>query len=106
VAAVEAAAVPSAVELDALAVCLLDAAAPALGARLATRGDDPGVLHHHHAFADCMRQQATNPLHMLQVVTTNGWRQMRWDRIPALAPTWRVHTMDTTDRSPTPFPLT
>jgi hypothetical protein len=46
-----------------------------------------------------MRKQATNPLHMLEVVTTNGWDQMRWDRIPALVAQWHVHIIDTTDRS-------
>ena len=47
-----------------------------------------------------MRKQATDPLHMLEVVTTNGWDQMRWDRIPALASDWHVHTIDTTDTAP------
>jgi hypothetical protein len=100
IAAVEAAAAPSASHLDALAFCLLDAAPVAQAARLAARGDPPGLLAHHHAFAEWMRYQATDPLHMLEVVSTSGWDQMRWDRIPALAPEWHVTVVDTTDRTP------
>lgn len=47
-----------------------------------------------------MRNQAVNPLHMLEVVTTNGCDKMRWDRVPALVPHWHVHTIDTTGASP------
>ena len=100
IAAVEVAAAPSAPLLDAIAFCLLDATPEAQAARLQSRGDDRALLLHHHAFADWMRQQATDPLHMLKVVTTNGWDRMRWDRIPALAPDWHVHTIDTTDTAP------
>jgi hypothetical protein len=100
IAAVEVTAAPSAPLLDGIALCLLDATPEAQAARLQSRGDDPALLIHHHAFADWMRKQATDPLHMLEVVTTNGWDQMRWDRIPALASDWHVHTIDTTDRSP------
>jgi len=99
VAAVEALAAPAAADLQAVAVCLLDAAAEAQSHRLLSRGDDTALLHHHLAFAEWMRRQATDPLHMLEVVTTNGWADMCWERIPALAPQWRVHTIDTTDQS-------
>jgi hypothetical protein len=100
IAAVEIAAAPSAPLLDGIAICLLDATPEAQAARLRSRGDDPALLIHHHAFADWMRKQAKDPLHMLEVVTTNSWDQMRWDRIPALAPGWHVHTIDTTDTAP------
>jgi broad-specificity NMP kinase len=100
IAAVEATAAPSASHLDALAFCLLDAAPAAQAARLEARGDPPELLVHHHAFAEWMRKQATDPLHMLEVVTTNGWDQMRWDRLTALAPQWHVTVIDTTDRTP------
>jgi broad-specificity NMP kinase len=100
IAAVEVAAAPSADHVDAIAFCLLDAAPGEQAARLHARGDDLAVLVHHQAFADWMRKNATDPMHMLEVVTPNSWDQMRWDRIPALAPQWHVHTIDTTDSSP------
>jgi hypothetical protein len=37
---------------------------------------------------------------MLEVVATNGWDQMRWDRIPALAAHWHLNVIDTADRTP------
>ncbi len=94
---VEIVASPSATALDAIAVCLLDAAPAAQAARLAARGDDPALLPHHQAFADWMRRQATDPLHMLHVVADDGWEQMRWERLPALAPRWGMHVIETTE---------
>jgi hypothetical protein len=98
--AAEIVAAPSASGLDGVAVCLLDASPEAQTARLTARGDDPGVLHHHHAFAEWMRRAATDPLHMPEVITTNGWDQMRWDRLQRVADTWHVTTIDTSDCSP------
>lgn len=95
IAAVEVIAAPSALELDRVAFCLLDADRQAQQQRLASRGDDAALLVHHHAFADWMRRQAADPTHMLEVVTTNGWAQMRWERVAALASRWTVHTIDT-----------
>ena len=69
-------------------------------ARLAARGDDPSLLVHHQAFAQWMRQQATDPLHRLDVVATNGWGEMRWDRVPQAAVGWAVHVIDTTELMP------
>ncbi|MGH2860934.1 MAG: hypothetical protein ACRDLT_05415 [Solirubrobacteraceae bacterium] len=85
-----------------MAFCLLDATAHAQATtRLAAREDDPrSLLVHHHAFAEWMRRQASDPMHMLEVVTTNGWRGMRWDRVPLLAPQWAVQTIDTTELGP------
>lgn len=100
VAAVEAVAAPSAPELEGLAVCLLHADADAQAERLARRGDDHTVLVHHQAFAAWMRSQATDPLHRLEVVTINGWQEMRWDRIPRIAPQWHIETVDSTRLSP------
>jgi hypothetical protein len=100
IAAIEVVAAPSAPHLDGIAVCLLDADPDAQANRLRARGDDPALLIHHHACADWMRKQATDPLHMLEVVSKNGWNQMRWDRIPALASHWHVHTIDTSSKTP------
>ncbi|MFZ0384046.1 MAG: hypothetical protein WAL22_00135 [Solirubrobacteraceae bacterium] len=92
--AVEIVAAPSASQLDAIAVCLLDASAEVQAARLTARGDDPTLLVHHRAFADWMRQQARDPLHMLHVVSDQGWDQMRWERVGTV-PNWSMHTIDT-----------
>ena len=96
VAAGEVAAAPSAVALDGLAICLLDLSPQAQAARLAVRGDDPAVLHHHQAFAEWMRRHAEDPLHMTHVLSTQGWDEMRWDRLAGLAPGWRIVRVDTT----------
>ncbi len=92
--AVEIVAAPSAAQLDAIAVCLLDASAEVQAARLTARGDDPTLLVHHRAFADWMRQQACDPLHMLHVVSDQGWDQMRWERVGTVT-NWNMHTIDT-----------
>jgi hypothetical protein len=96
VAAVEAVAAPSAAGLDSIGVCLLDASPQEQARRLEARGDDPALLHHHQAFADWMRLSAQDPLHLPQVVTTDGWDQMRWERLDRLAPAWHVTVLDTT----------
>jgi hypothetical protein len=94
--AAEIVAAPSAPQLDAIAVCLLDASPDSQAARLAARGDDPALLPHHRAFADWMRKQASDPLHMTHVVSEAGWEEMRWERLERLAPAWRMHTVNTT----------
>jgi hypothetical protein len=95
--AVEVVAAPSATGLESIAVCLLDVSAEAQAERLAARGDDPALLHHHEAFAEWMRGQATDPLHMTHVVSDDSWEAMRWERLRALAAGWQMHTIDTTD---------
>jgi hypothetical protein len=99
--AVELVAAPSALELDAIAVCLLDASADAQAERLAARGDPAELLLHHQAFAEWMRKQASDPLHMTHVVSDGGWKEMRWQRLKQLAPGWSMHTIDTTDMTTT-----
>ncbi|MGH2863300.1 MAG: hypothetical protein ACRDLT_17620 [Solirubrobacteraceae bacterium] len=99
VAAVEVVAAPSAPQLDALAVCLLDASAEAQAQRLAGRGDDPALLVHHQAFGEWMRHQATDPLHMLHVVSDSGWEEMRWESLDQIGDGWRMHTIDTSHLS-------
>lgn len=97
--AAEVVAAPSATGLDAIAVCLLDVAPEAQAERLAARGDDPALLPHHQEFAEWMRNQAADPLHMTHVVSNDGWEQMRWERLEALAPDWQMHIIDTTRRT-------
>src|SRR5437016_3577697 len=72
VAAAEVVAAPSAAGLDAIAVCLLDITAEAQAERLAARGDHPAQVPHHQAFAEWMRTQASDPLHMPHVMSDGG----------------------------------
>jgi hypothetical protein len=95
--AVEIAAAPSATELDAIAVCLLDVGPEAQAERLTARGDPPAQMPHHQAFAEWMRQQAVDPLHMTHVVSDGGWEEMRWERLEDMAADWRMSTVDTTE---------
>lgn len=100
IAAVEVLAAPSADRLAGSAFCLLDADRTTQAERLTNRGDDPALLVHHHAFAEWMRRQAADPMHMLEVVTHNAWDQMQWQRIHTLRPHWTVKVIDTTAREP------
>lgn len=103
VAAGEVLAAPSAAELDAVAVCLLDVTADAQSERLADRGDDPRLVPRHHAFAEWMRGHARDPRHMPHVLTTNGWSAMRWERWTGLDPAdgiWGMHVIDTSPMTP------
>jgi hypothetical protein len=102
VAAGEVVAAPSADRLDAIAVCLLDVDADTQAARLAERGDDPRLLADHQAFAAWMRGHARDPRHMVHVLTTSAWEEMRWERLSELDPRdggWAVHVIDTSELS-------
>lgn len=103
VAAGEVLAAPSAAELDGIAVCLLDLSAEAQTNRLTKRGDDPGLLADHHAFADWMRGHARDPGHMPHVVSAHGWEAMRWQRWTGIDPAgdnWGMHIIDTSELAP------
>jgi hypothetical protein len=97
VAAGEVLAAPSADRLDGVAVCLLDVDRDAQAARLLARGDDPALLVHHVAFADWMREHAADPHHRPEVLRTDGWEQMRWERLSRSDETgsWAMHVLDT-----------
>jgi hypothetical protein len=100
VAAGEVLAAPSADRLDGLAVCLLDVNKTAQTDRLALRGDDPALLVHHLAFADWMRGHARDRRHMPEVLTTNGWGEMRWERWTddqCSMGTWAMYVIDTSN---------
>jgi hypothetical protein len=93
-------AAPSADQLDGFAACLLDVDRAAQTARLALRGDDPALLVHHLAFADWMRGHARDLSHMPEVLTTNGWEEMRWERWTGDADdigTWTIEVIDTSN---------
>jgi hypothetical protein len=103
VAAGEVLAAPSADRLTGVAVCLLDVSPEAQAARLAHRGDDPSLLHHHQAFAEWMRGHARDPRHMPHVLSMNGWEAMRWDRWSATDPiigNWGMEVLDTSSLTP------
>jgi hypothetical protein len=96
IAAGEVLAAPSADRLDGIAVCLLDVDGDTQAARLLTRGDDPALLVHHLAFADWMRGHAVDPHHRPEVLQTDGWEQMDWERWSAIddAGDWAMHVLD------------
>jgi energy-coupling factor transporter ATP-binding protein EcfA2 len=101
VAAGEVMAAPSAAQLDGVAACLLDLDPETQAARLAERGDDPSLLVRHQAFAHWMRAHARDPQHMLDVLTTDGWDAMCWERLD-IAPgdrRWGMRVLDTSDLS-------
>lgn len=98
VAAGEVIAAPSADELDAIAVCLLDVEPQVQAMRLERRGDDPRLLGDHQAFAAWMRAHARDPGHMPHVLSAGGWEAMRWERLSGLDPAsgaWGMHVLDT-----------
>lgn len=98
-------AAPSADRLERLDVCLLDAREKAQTARLLERGDDPNFIPHHVAFADWMRHHVVDHRHRPEVITSNAWPQMRWDRWVGIAtsrpPPWSSHIIETSELSPT-----
>jgi hypothetical protein len=96
-------AAPSADRLGGLHVCLLDAGEKAQTARLRERGDDPKFIGHHVAFADWMRRHVVDHRHRPEVITQNGWPQMRWDRWVGAAgtlPPWTSYIIDTSELGP------
>jgi hypothetical protein len=96
VAAGEALAAPSAHEAD-IAVCLLDADARSQSARLDARQDPRELRHLHLAFADWMRVHAVDPSYVPEVVTTDSWEPMCWDRWVGRrpGPEWAMTVVDT-----------
>jgi hypothetical protein len=91
-------AAPSADRLDGIRACLLHADRESQEARLRGRGDPEALLPDHIAFAAWMRAHAEDPSHMPEVLTVDGWEEMRWerwlDRGPG-DPNWNVATIDT-----------
>lgn len=94
-------AAPSAPALEGMAVCLLHVSPDAQARRLRARGDDPALLPAHAAFAEWMRAHVADPTHRPDVVMTNGWEEMRWERWTSLthAP-WDATAIDTSDLRP------
>jgi len=94
-------AAPSADEVD-VAVCLLDADEEAQSTRLDARHDPMEIRHLHHGFAAWLRAHATDPGHVPEAITHDGWSEMRWERWTGRAPgpEWSMTVIDTSDLDP------
>jgi hypothetical protein len=91
-------AAPSADRLDGIRACLLDADPESQEARLRGRGDPEALLPDHVAFAAWMRGHAEDPSHVPEVLTADGWEEMRWERWLGRGrddPDWNVARIDT-----------
>jgi hypothetical protein len=91
-------AAPSADRLDEVRACLLHTDPEQQEARLRGRGEPPDLFPAHLGFAAWMRGHAEDPSHMPEVLTTNGWEEMCWDRWidrQADDPGWNVAEIDT-----------
>jgi energy-coupling factor transporter ATP-binding protein EcfA2 len=95
-------AAPSADQLDGVRACLLHADPAQQEARLRGRGEPPDLFPAHLGFAAWMHGHAADPSHMPEVLTTDGWEEMRWERwIDRRAgdPSWNVAEVDTSPLS-------
>lgn len=93
---------PSA-DLVEVAMCQLDVAAGEQKRRLRARGEPEANLVHHVAFADWMRQHASDPRVRPGVIVDRGWPYMVWERWVGredIDPLWNTHMIDTTTLSP------
>jgi hypothetical protein len=91
-------AAPSADRLEGIRTLLLDADRESQEARLRGRGDPASLLPDHVAFAAWMRGHAADPSHVPEVLTADGWEEMRWERWvgrPREELDWNVETLDT-----------
>ncbi len=96
--AAELAAAPSGCELP-IFVCLLDVGRDRHIERLRKRHEPESLIPNHLAWADWLRQHATNPVHVLEAITTDAWAEMNWDRL-ATARDWTVTVIDTSEKTP------
>ncbi len=95
-------AVPSATQLDGLAVCLLDVSdrvrAERLGRRSAEIAPDRTEVGHLLAWASWHRSHAADPQCRQDVIRQGGWERMSWQRWQHWQPgdrRWDVFTLDT-----------
>lgn len=96
-------AAPSATRLEALAICHLDVQSEQQRERLVHRGDPEEILVHHLAFAEWMRGHAYDPRFRPEVITTDAWEGMHWNRWlrwHASDPRWQFTSIDTTELEP------
>lgn len=94
-------AAPSADQID-VAVCLLDGDAESQTARLRALQHPEEWLPNNLGFAEWMRIHATDPSHVPEAITTNGWDRMRWESWvgrPA-DDSWAMTVIDTSDNGP------
>ncbi|RRO13115.1 hypothetical protein EIL87_26080 [Saccharopolyspora rhizosphaerae] len=85
-----------------VAACLLDVDEQTHLDRLARRGDPEELVPLHQGFATWLRAHATDPGHVPEAVTQDGWSDMRWerwtDRSPG--PEWAMTVIDTSPLTP------
>lgn len=97
-------AVPSALLLDGIAVCLIDVADEVRRDRLASRDPDRWDAVAVDAFlgwAAWHRGHAHDPRYRPEVIVNDGWPSMAWHRWTDWRlgdPRWRTHVLDTTDQ--------
>ncbi len=96
---------PSATELNGIAACLLDVNDQVRWHRLEER--DPGkwdldAKRRFNGWARWHREHAADPRQRPEVITADGYEQMRWDRWsdwPSRDHRWVVRVIDTTGRA-------
>jgi hypothetical protein len=96
---------PSATELNGIAACLLDVDDEVRRQRL--EGRDPGkwdvdAKRSFIGWARWHRGHATDPRHLPEVITANGYERMEWARWsgwPSSDHRWAVRVIDTTKRT-------
>ena len=96
-------AAPSAAQLDAIQVCLLDVSPGEQTERLTKRADPAELIPAHLAFAKWMRHHVQDHRHRPEVIIHNGWEQMHWQTwtAPEITKTPRpTHIIDTTSQTP------
>ena len=98
-------AAPSSPLLEGIAMCVVDVSDEQRASRLQQR--NPGVwstpaLHNFNLWGRWHRLHAENPKDESQVITTEAWPAMRWDRWAswtATDPRWRTAILNTTGRT-------
>ncbi len=96
-------AAPSAIELDAIAICLLHCDRVTRRRRLLARGCPGDQSEDHLAFGDWIYSHAHDPSYKPEVITEHGWEQMRWERWSTWTaddPRWSFQVLDTGPLAP------
>ena len=91
-------AVPSAEQLDGIAICVLAASPQVQEARLIGRGEPADSLVHHLRFGQWFRRHSEDPQHAPEVIRVDTPVPMDWSRWETLSgddPRWPVTVLDT-----------
>lgn len=96
-------AVPSAEDLERIAICVLVASPSVQESRLIGRGEPADSLMHHLRFGQWFRRHAQDPQHAPEVIRVDTPVAMQWSRWETLKgehPSWPVTVLDTDELSP------